>query len=97
MLGRVRHQPGLALVGVVVDAGLFAPTRHSRRSSDMGLLPTGLMTLNEQTTTMDPRDSTAVGHENLRVGVGFGQAASHSGFSLVHADTLSTNVLARFN
>ena len=79
-------QPGLALGGVPVDPGLHALAGDAHRRGDMGLLPAGLVPLDDQQPAVERSPSITVGHENLRSVWALDKPHPNRGFSSRQAD-----------
>ena len=76
-----RHGP--LVDGEPIDPSLDALAGYAHRCGYVGLGPAGLMTGNDQSTTVNGQAGATVGHENLRVSVGRRQAHPIRRFSFV--------------
>ena len=63
-------QTSLALGFMTVDPGPDALSRDTHRCGDVGLLPAGLMTLDDQHAAVHGQTGVTVGHESLQGGRG---------------------------
>jgi len=88
----------LALSAVAANPRVDTLAGDPHRLGNLGLLPSVLVTLNDQQSTVKRRAGITVGHENLRNR--YGPSTSHTpprGFSSHQADTPATNLLAGYN
>ena len=93
---RTRGQTSVAFSGVAVNPGFHALAGHTHCGGDVGLLPAGLVALDDQSSTVNGQPGTTVEHENLRVGVGLRQATSHPEVLPRSTRLAATNVTAEY-